>query len=178
VPILSKSNLIARLLLIFSLIVFLYGCSPPEFLKGVFYPEEAFGKIYVIRVHAEPSGQPLNIYINKKLTEKVLNGYFIEFTQHTGKYILSFDWPPVGVLLPKQDIQITIKENQEYYLLINHINKNARFDAYNPDSILNVISSIDSEPDILNVKKITKKEALIIMDLLKKANIEIQKSYK
>lgn len=79
--------------------------------------------------------------------------------------------------MPKHDIQISIKENQEYYLLINHISKNVRSDAYNPDSILNVISSIDSEPGILNVKKITKKEALIIMDLLKKANIEIQKSF-
>ena len=176
-PILSKSNLIARLLLIFSLIVCLFGCSPPEFLKGFFYPEEASGKIYVIRVHAEPSGQPLNIYINKKLTAKVVNGYFTELTLHTGRYILSFDWPPVGVLLPKHDIQISINENQEYYFLINHINKNVRSDAYNPNSILNVISLIDSEPDILNVKKITKKEALIIMDLLKKANLEIQKSF-
>lgn len=161
----------------FSLIVFLFGCSPPEFLKGAFYPKGVPGKVYVIRVHAEPSGQPLNIYINKKLTTKVVNGYFTEFGLQAGKYILSFDWPPVGVLLPKHDIQISIRESQEYYLLINHINKNVRSNAYNPNSILNVMSLIDSEPDILNVKKITKKEAFIIMDLLKKANIEIKNSF-
>ncbi len=168
---------ITRALFTFSLTVFLFGCSSSGFLKDFFYPTEASGKVYVIRAHAEPSSQPLNIYINKKLVDKVVNGSFIDLSLLTGKHILSFNWPPVGTLLPKRDIQINIKENQDHYLLIHHINKNIRSDSYNPDSILSVIPSIDSEPDILNIKNITQKEALIIMDRLKKANIEIQKSF-
>lgn len=176
-PIQSKSNLVLKKLLIFHLIFFLFGCSSSGFLKGFLYPEDTFGKLYVIRVHAEPTGQLLNIYINKKLSAKVNNGSFIDFTVQTGNHVLSFDWPPIGALLPKHDIKITVKENQNHYLLINHINKNIRSNAYNPDSILNVLIPNDSEPDTLSIKSISQKEATYIMDAIKKANIEIKKNF-
>ena len=173
---LRKYYSIVRLLFVLYLIIFLYACSPSAFLQDLFYSEPTVS-ITVIRVHAEPTGQSLNIYIDKKLKMKVPNGSYVDTVLHAGIYVLSFDWPPIGDFLPEKDIQITVEENQRYYFLINHFNKSVRLSTYDPDSILNVVSSNDSESNILNVKQIPKNEASLIMEALDQANLEIKKSF-